>query len=151
MFYQHPSERKFHVGGHHPLVFDQPLAGTQLARLERSIGTVAIFTRAFLLVAMLSLAAALVVSCRTDRASLERYQAQYRVATNAVEQVHHAVQPYVPAPFNAASETLFGIVSAALAAWNAWQHKQIRALKNGNGNGNGNGNAKVSAPAGGKA
>ncbi len=109
------------------------------------MGTVGTVTRAWLVMSALLLAAALINSCRTDRASLERYQAQYQAATNVVETVHQVVRPYVPAPFSVGSEAVFGLVSAALSAWNAWQHKQIRELKNGNGNG------KSVAPVAGKA
>ncbi len=109
------------------------LAGSRLRRLEQAVGTVGTFTRAWLVMCALLYAAAFIISCRADRASLERYQGRYRVATNAVETIHQVVQPYVPAPFNVGSEAVFGLVSAVLAAWNAWQHKQIRDLKNGNG------------------
>ncbi len=77
------------------------------------------------------------VSCATDKASLDRYQAEYKAATNTVAVIHTAVQPYIPAPASAASETVFALVTGLLAAWNTWQHRQISQLKNGNGNGTG--------------
>ncbi len=79
----------------------------------------------------------LAVSCSTDRASLERYQAEYKVATNTLNIVHSAVQPYVPPPVNTATEGVFAIVTGLLAAWNTWQHRQIAQLKNGQKNSNG--------------
>ncbi len=77
------------------------------------------------------------VSCATDKASLDRYQAEYKAATNTVAVIHTAVQPYIPAPVSAASEGVFAVVTGLLAAWNTWQHRQIAALKNGQKNGNG--------------
>ncbi len=71
----------------------------------------------------------LTVSCSTDRASLEKYQAEYKAATNTLNIVHTAVQPYVPAPINTATEGVFAIVTGLLAAWNTWQHRQIAALQ----------------------
>ncbi len=85
------------------------------------------------------------LGCRTDAASLAKYQAEYKAATNTVAEVHALVQPYIPAPMNAASETVFAIVTGLLAAWNTWQHRQITLLKNGKSNGNGT--QPVAAPA----
>jgi hypothetical protein len=79
----------------------------------------------------------LAVGCQTDRASLEKYQAEYKAATNTLNIVHTAVQPYVPPPVNTATEGVFAIVTGLLAAWNTWQHRQISLLKNGHKNGNG--------------
>ncbi len=69
------------------------------------------------------------VGCKTDPASLDKYQTQYQAATNTLNIVHTAVQPYVPAPVSGVTEGVFAIVTAVLAAWNTWQHRQIAALQ----------------------
>ncbi len=88
------------------------------------------------------------LGCRTDAASLAKYQAQYQAATNTVAEVHALVQPYIPAPMNAASETVFAIVTGLLAARNTWQHRQITLLKNGKSNGTSTDGPSPAAPAG---
>ncbi len=82
------------------------------------------------------------VSCATDQASLERYQAQYQAATNTVAVIHTAVQPYIPAPMNTATEGVFAVVTGLLAALNTWQHRQIAKLKEAQ-----NGTGRTASPA----
>jgi hypothetical protein len=69
----------------------------------------------------------LIIGCSTTPSGLAREATLYTTGTNIVATLQPAAQA-LPAPFNTAAEYLLAFASAALAAWNTWQHKQLNAL-----------------------
>ena len=86
------------------------------------------------LLALLGFAA--LCGCARSEGGLAREQRFYQAGTNFVAAAQQVV-PYLPAPVQLPTEAILGAVSAALAAWNLHQQKQIKLLRNGNGNGSG--------------
>lgn len=112
----------------HPLVFRNRVGTTPADRSCCSTGSRPDYNGIIIALLFIALIAFTLVSCATDTRSLERYQAQYKAATNVVAQV----RPYVevlPPPVSTSAELLLGLISGGLAAWNGWQHTAIRKLK----------------------
>jgi hypothetical protein len=100
--------------------------------------------KALVIIALLAVVLALVcfaVGCSTTQRGLEREQHLYSMGTNAVAVLERVV-PVLPAPVNSLAEPLLALATAGLAAWNTWQHRQIRSLQNGQ-----NGKSVAVAPA----
>jgi hypothetical protein len=70
--------------------------------------------------------------CGTTPKALSTEQKLYQTGTNIVGQVD-SISKVLPPPFCSACEAGTAIATALLAAWNAWQHGQIKALQNGSG------------------
>ena len=66
--------------------------------------------------------------CFTSPAALEREQAIYHQATNAVA-IMQPIGHQLPAPIGTASDIVFLLATALLGGWNTWQAKQIKMLK----------------------
>jgi hypothetical protein len=101
--------------------------------------------KALVILALLAIVLALVclaVGCSTTQSGLDREQHLYSIATNAVAAVEKRVVPALPPPVASIAEPLLALAAAGLAAWNTWQHKQIRGLQNGQ-----NGKSIAVAPA----
>ena len=90
-------------------------------------------------------AVVLAVGCATSPRGIAREQVWYRAGTNIVGNAQQVV-PYLPPPAQVPVEALLGAATAALAAWNAHQQKQIKRLKNGNGNGHGPTSVPAASP-----
>ena len=82
------------------------------------------------------LAVVALCGCARTEGGLAREQRMYQAGTNFVAAAQQVV-PYLPMPVQLPTEAILGAVSAALAAWNLHQQRQIKALRNGNGSGNG--------------
>ena len=66
--------------------------------------------------------------CATSPTALTHEASVYTVATNVVAGVA-TVAPFLPPPFCSIFEGLTMVSAAILAAWNAWQHSQIKTLQ----------------------
>jgi hypothetical protein len=100
--------------------------------------------KALVIIALLAVVLALIclaAGCSTTQRGLEREQHLYSMGTNAVAVLERVV-PVLPAPVNSIAEPLLALATAGLAAWNTWQHRQIRTLQNGQ-----NGKSVAVAPA----
>lgn len=73
--------------------------------------------------------------CAHTERGLSGEQAVYRAGTNVVANVQSFV-PYLPPPVASTAEVVLGLATAALAAWNTHQQRQLKLLKNGHGGGN---------------
>ena len=71
--------------------------------------------------------------CGTTAPQLTREQKLYSDATNVVS-TFSQIGTVLPPPFCSIFEGGTALATAILAAWNAWQHKQIKALQNGGSN-----------------
>jgi hypothetical protein len=74
--------------------------------------------------------------CATTDAGLAREERIYGIATNVVAHAQQ-IAPSLPTPFNVGSEGILAVLTAALAAWNTVQHREIAKLKTGKMNNNG--------------
>ena len=74
----------------------------------------------------------LCAGCSTTPAGLATEASWYATGTNVVSHVAQ-LAPALPAPFGSIAEGAAAVAAALLAAWNTWQHKQIKSLQNGQG------------------
>src|SRR5438445_11740507 len=69
--------------------------------------------------------------CFTSPRMLSREQGAYAIGTNAVGVIERYVVPAVPEPYRVPTEAALALATAGLAAWNAFQQKHLRLLRNG--------------------
>jgi hypothetical protein len=67
-------------------------------------------------------------SCSTSPAGLATEQKIVNTATNIVAKLT-AAAPAIPPPYSTLATDILYVISAGLAFWNTWQHKQISALQ----------------------